>query len=304
MVLLALSLFLTLVILITGGVGVSMVVKEARAAEMSVGTYYKNKVIVLMYHDVRPELTNTKSLPLDKLDRQLTLLRENQFNIISMDQYKRFIREGAVIPDNAVSLTFDDGYESFYKHAYPMLKKHGATATSFIIVSSIDAFKEGQEPKITWEQMREMKQAGFDFYSHTYNSHIYSSANDKGTNKIPALRGRIYKEELGRRELDSEYEERIRSDFRQANEILSDKLGVKNDVLAFPYGASSDTTHKVAQEEGIDIMFRVKPGINGPGQFIGYRLNAGNYDNDPEELIELMKNAEKELVQQELSTSE
>ena len=34
-----------------------------------------------------------------------------------------------------VVITFDDGYRDFYTHAFPVLEKHGFTASMFIVSS-------------------------------------------------------------------------------------------------------------------------------------------------------------------------
>ncbi|SDS70094.1 biofilm PGA synthesis lipoprotein PgaB [Paenibacillaceae bacterium GAS479] len=259
------------------------------------GLYYKNKVIVLMYHDVRPDPNDSKSLALDRLDRQLSLLKANNFKIIDMDRYKQFIRGKASVPDNAVLLTFDDGYESFYQYAYPMLRKHGLSATNFIIAGSIDNRKHAGVTKLTWMQIQQMKQDGIDFYSHSYDSHSFSHSEGPKSSLTALLAGRIYLPKLGRRERETEYERRIRSDLRQANTVLLKQIGVRNDVMAFPYGAFSRPLLQACRQEGIDVTLTVKAGLNGPGQYNGFRLNAGGMDNNPDLQIALMKQAVQKL---------
>ncbi|PLT43763.1 polysaccharide deacetylase family protein [Paenibacillus sp. FSL W8-1187] len=259
------------------------------------GRYYRNKVLVLMIHDVAPAPADDKALALDKLDRQLTLLRANNFHVISMDEYKRFIRRKGPVPDNAVLLTFDDGYESFYRYAYPLLLKHGVTATNFLIASTIGDARRDGVAKLSWEQVREMKRGGMEFYSHSFNSHAYAPEAALGGGQTALLAGRVFVPRLGRRETEREYERRIASDVRQANAVLREKLGVRNDVLAFPYGAFSQPLLRACRKEGIDVTLTVKPGLNGPGQHNGYRLNAGGADNDPALQIALMKHAEERL---------
>ena len=56
------------------------------------GIYYRDKVTVLMYHDVQPFPIDSRSLPLAKLDKQIQLLKDNNFHIIDMEHYKAFLR--------------------------------------------------------------------------------------------------------------------------------------------------------------------------------------------------------------------
>ncbi len=43
--------------------------------------------------------------------------------------------EGATVPSNAVLVTFDDGYQSFYTAAYPILKSLRIPAVNFVITT-------------------------------------------------------------------------------------------------------------------------------------------------------------------------
>ena len=44
------------------------------------------------------------------------------YTVLSMDQVLECLRGRAAVPDKAVALTFDDGYENFYEYAFPVLQ--------------------------------------------------------------------------------------------------------------------------------------------------------------------------------------
>jgi len=259
------------------------------------GHYYRDHVLVLMYHDVSPAPTDTRSLSVRNLDRQLLLMKENHFNWIDMAQYRDFVLHNRPVPENAVLLTFDDGYESFYRYAYPVLLKYHAPASSFLIVSTVGNPAKGGVPKLTWEQVKEMHRQGIDFFSHTFDLHAYANTDARGKHPAPALAARLWLNSQNRRETEQEYESRIESDLRQANARLKAELGSDNHVLAFPYGAFSASALNVCRKLGIDVTLTVKAGINGPGQTNGFRLNAGGMANDPDLQIALMKQALQRL---------
>ena len=60
------------------------------------------------------------------------------------------------------SLTFDDGCESDYIHAFPVLLELGFRATFFIVPSLV-----GSTGFATWTQLREMVAAGMEIGSHS-----------------------------------------------------------------------------------------------------------------------------------------
>lgn len=90
--------------------------------------------------------------------------------------------------DKLVVLTFDDGFRDFYDEAFPVLKEFGFTATMFLptgfIADSRRLFRPaGQKIEkgrggagfptakecLTWDEVRELRQFGISFGSHTVN---------------------------------------------------------------------------------------------------------------------------------------
>jgi len=252
------------------------------------GVYYKDKVLVLMYHEIsdNPKIKSIISPELFK--SQLEAIVNQGFNVISMDDYMAFMLDRKPVPNNAVLLTFDDGYESFYTEVYPILKKMRLTATNFIIVSSIDNPKHIGRPKLSWEQMKEMKAGGMSFFNHTFDSHQYGPYNAKGDMK-PVMSKRLYLKALKRIETKEEFTLRVTKDLALSERTLRQNLGNTYGVLAFPYGAYRPEVIQVAKQTDIPIMFTVNAGINTRADRIGYRVNAGNQKMNPTKLIQLMK---------------
>lgn len=259
------------------------------------GIYYKDRVLVLMYHDLSPEPKDAGTLSVVNFEKQLELMRDNNFHWITMSEYTDFILHSAPVPDNAVLLTFDDGYESFYTYAYPLLKKYQAPASNFLIVNAIDNPEYKGIPKVTWEQVELMHRNGIEFFSHTYDSHKYAKTDSTSTEETAMLAGRIYLKDQQRQETEEEYKQRITKDLKQANDILQQKLGIQNHVLAFPFGGFSKTLLDLCGQLGMDVTLTVKMGLNKPGQTNGFRLNTGGMANDPALQLSLMKHAEKKL---------
>lgn len=221
--------------------------------------HYKNKVLVLMYHHI-DEKESAITISPKKFKQHIQALLDNHYNIIPMERFIHFLRSETDVPPNAVVITFDDGYESFYKYAYPELKSRGLTATNFVIVSYIDKQPDPSLPYLTWSEMNEMKQNGFSFYSHTYNLHA-SVPNEKGISVAP-LTNRIFLKSEKRLETEEEYKTRVIDDLTHANKILEEKLGNNIPLLCFPLGAYNSEVVKLANEVGIQYLFTIQSGIN------------------------------------------
>lgn len=253
------------------------------------GIYYSNKAAVLMYHDITEQPRAGKSEMTSTLFKeQMELLKADGFHIISLNEYADFILNDGSVPDNAVLITFDDGYESFYKDAFPILKEYGYPAVNFIIVSTVgDASLKG-EPKMTWDQMREMQKSGMDFYSHTYDLHHYGVMREDGLTKPVMTRKQYFKDEK-RTETEEEYTKRITDDLAAAEQKIKEELNNPRGVVAFPYGAYNEQVLEIMKSLGIELSFTVKPGLNAKGQTNGYRINGAKEGESAKQLIEKLK---------------
>ncbi|WP_018132601.1 polysaccharide deacetylase family protein [Effusibacillus pohliae] len=229
--------------------------------------YYQDQVIVLMYHHIDPEQRGS-SITLENLTRHLDTMREQGFHFIRMSDYLSFVKGEQSIPENAVVLTFDDGYESFYTYVYPELKKRGLSASNYVIVGSTDHFDPKKIPHLTWDQMREMKKNGIEFYNHTYDSHEF--INHSTTFASP-----IFLPEKNRLETQEEYRQRIYDDLALAEKRLEEELGHQpHRVLCFPGGVYNDTILEVCNQLGMKVFLTTNEGINDRNQKLVYRISA------------------------------
>ena len=124
-------------------------------------------VPVLMYHDLADRLDQVPAahrpyvVSTDAFRGQMRLLKEATLGGTRLD---------AVLgpPPASVSrgricvITFDDGHESNYTHALPLLQEVGLRATFFVTVGRI-----GQTPYMSWEQINALDSAGMEIGSHS-----------------------------------------------------------------------------------------------------------------------------------------
>jgi len=132
---------------------------------------------VLMYHSLSDDPENgvagyykTNTAP--SIFRQhLAQLAEEGYKTIDLPQLIDSLASGQLPSDKSIVITFDDGFKNFYTEAFPALSKYGFTATMFLptafISNSRMSFKKAE--CLTWNEIREMRQAGMQFGSHTVN---------------------------------------------------------------------------------------------------------------------------------------
>lgn len=107
----------------------------------------------------------------------LCYLRRNGYETIDLDRLADWL-EGAdvTLPEKPIILTFDDGWESVYTQAYPLLKEFGYTAVAYVCPGLVSIGKPGLmaerygEGLMGWETLREIGGDGvIDVQCHTYD---------------------------------------------------------------------------------------------------------------------------------------
>src|SRR5262245_3857846 len=110
--------------LAAGGVGFARMWRQESRAD---------RLLVLLYHRVvSPETyaglhgaERIFSIGEDRFEQQLAWLRSAGYTVVELEQVVRALERGERLPERAVCITFDDGCESVYRNALPLLKRHG-----------------------------------------------------------------------------------------------------------------------------------------------------------------------------------
>jgi peptidoglycan/xylan/chitin deacetylase (PgdA/CDA1 family) len=192
----------------------------------------RRPVPILMYHEIaEPSLTRSRlAVSPDAFAAQLEYLCQESFQTITMSELSAVLAGGGgQLPDRAVVLTFDDGYEDFHSTALPLLKRHGFTATVFVTtgwVQDAGPLSAGRRPgrMLSWSQIAEAVHAGIEVGSH--------SRRHPQLDQLPASM--------------------LREDLYSSKAQLEDKLGAAIPGLAYPYGYSNARVRQAARDIGYD----------------------------------------------------
>ena len=92
-----------------------------------------------MYHHIQADSPVLYSLTvsLKSFERQIRWLSQKGYETISLERLGRFIQGQDTLPTKPVIITFDDGYQSVWDHAKPVLDQSGFTATVFLVFRAI-----------------------------------------------------------------------------------------------------------------------------------------------------------------------
>lgn len=129
---------------------------------------------VLMYHSVDENRAFFNVAPKD-FERQIGYLHNRRFRVVLLSDLFKMVSEGRDI-SSCVSITFDDGYESVFRNALPVLKKYDMQASIFIssgLLGTTYTTSDGVGlPIVSLDMLHKYHDAStFELLSHTKNHH-------------------------------------------------------------------------------------------------------------------------------------
>lgn len=143
----------------------------------------------LMYHEVPRETSDAGyfAVPRDRLAAHLDAIHALGLSARSLEEVL------ARPAGDSVALTFDDGHETHYREAFPLLVERQATATFFVASAQV-----GASGYVTWEQLREMAAAGMSIQSHTATHPFLSELSRQDATRELAASKAAIERKLGR----------------------------------------------------------------------------------------------------------
>jgi peptidoglycan/xylan/chitin deacetylase (PgdA/CDA1 family) len=194
------------------------------------------KVPILLYHRFGPERTDSMTVTTSVFESHLKYLMNNGYKVIPLRQLVDFyLHRKPPLPSRSVVITVDDGHKTVYTEMLPLVKKYRIPVTLFIYPSAIS----NASYAMTWDQLKEIKKTGlFDFQSHSYWHPNFKK--DK------------------KRLKPSEYEKSVEMQLKKSKEKLEKELGVKVDMIAWPFGIYDKELVSKASDSGYIAAFTLE----------------------------------------------
>ena len=250
---------------------------QAFAAKTTKFYEYSNAkgVTVINYHSFGDykEIANINIT--EKLFReQLKMLKDNGYSTITEEQLIAYLQGHGRIPEKSIFLTIDDGYESVYTIAYPILKEMGMQATLFVIANDVETGVRKSVPMLDWQQIKEMSNSGvLHIGNHTYDLHW------RGKNDTPKHEAMILNQKKNGEPLTNEERRRyIQEDITKAHQLIETYTGVAPKSFAYPYGVYDRIAEQAVKDAGYTIDYSTQGGFNvfGQGTVHIKRIDASN----------------------------
>lgn len=185
----------------------------------------KQEVAVLNYHffydpTLGEECNEVICLTTQKFREHINYLKENNFKILTMDEFTKWIYGEIDVPENSVLITIDDGAMGTGKHngnkLIPIIEEYKIPATLFLIAG--------------WWDINNYRSDYLTIQSHTYDMHKYGSCG----------RGQL---------VCANYEE-AKTDLKKSLDIIGN-----NTSFCYPFYSYDEEAIQAIKDLGFKIAF-------------------------------------------------
>lgn len=204
---------------------------------------------ILLYHAIQECNFRTDKMglavPQDVFYMQMKYLKEEGFYVTGLSQLIDTIIYGRLIPEKSIAITFDDGYKSIFKNAFPILKEFNFSAALFINIFVIErripeCFYWHAWDALSWEEIKALSSAGIAIGSHGY-SH---------------------------RGLDKLSEKELQYEISKSQDLIESRLGSKANTFSYPNGTFNRSVKNALKKNNFICSCSSIEGVNDAGSDI------------------------------------
>ena len=197
-------------------------------------------VPVLMYHVINPPPSGAKFpglyVPAGEFAAQMQALKAAGWHAVTLDQVEAYWTRGVSLgPGKPIVLTFDNGYQSQYTNALPVLKRMGWVGNEMIQLDFINLTSQGG---LTDAQVREMIAAGWELDTQGLTHYDLITASPS----------------------------KLHDEVFNARQQLRQRYGVPVDWFAYPSGHYNTSVITALKDAGFAGSMTVIPGWASPSQ--------------------------------------
>ena len=180
-----------------------------------------------MYHRFDEEKYPSTNIQLEIFKEQLKIIDEQGIKFIHPKNFKQSLSNNK--KERKILLTIDDGLQSFYNNAWPILKKNEIPFILFVNTREVGSYNY-----MDWDQIKEIHQSEFAEIGNHSHSHEY---------------------------LVNESPEVIREDIVKSINIFKNKLGTNSKFFSYPFGEYSLEFKKIIKDLEFEFAFGQHSGV-------------------------------------------
>ena len=184
-------------------------------------------IIAIMYHRFNENKYPSTNIRIDDFTKHINLIKAGNFKFIKAEDFENHINLKNT--ERKILLTIDDGFESFYLNAWPILKAEKIPFILFVSTREV-----GANNYMNWDQIREIAKEDFVHIGNHSHTHEY-------------LIDRTKKE--------------IEEDIKKSMAIFKKELGFNSPFFSYPFGEYSLEFKKIIKDLNFKYAFGQHSGV-------------------------------------------
>lgn len=212
---------------------------------------------VVMYHHVteNDKRAGKYVVKKEELANDLDYIQRMGYETVTVEDLIAYVDGKKQLPKKIIMITFDDGFESTYKLAWPPFAERKMKAVVSPIGSVTETYTQSGDRNVNyaymnWDQLAEIdKSDEFEVQNHTYDMHYSESGKRKGLSKMSG-------------ESDEQYKAILKNDLEKMQTLLKKNSGIHATAAVYPFGLYSKPTLEVVKELGFRCSMVCEERIN------------------------------------------
>ena len=180
-----------------------------------------------MYHRFEENKYPSTNIKIKDFNEHIRIIEENNISFINPKNFEKELKNNK--SKRKILLTIDDGFLSFYKNAWPILKEKKIPFILFVSTREIGAYNY-----MTWNQIKEIQNEDFVEIGNHSHTHEY---------------------------LVDESNELIKEDISKSISIFNKNLGKNSKFFSYPFGEYSNDFKKIINDFGFKYAFGQHSGV-------------------------------------------
>ena len=180
-----------------------------------------------MYHRFNENKYPSTNIRVEDFTKHINLIKAENLNFIKAEDFENHINSKNI--ERKILLTIDDGFESFYLNAWPILKAEKIPFILFVSTREV-----GANNYMNWDQIREIAKEDFVHIGNHSHTHEY-------------LIDRTKKE--------------IEEDIKKSMAIFKKELGFNSPFFSYPFGEYSLEFKKIIKNLNFKYAFGQHSGV-------------------------------------------
>ena len=180
-----------------------------------------------MYHRFEENKYPSTNIKINDFKEHLKIIEENNIKFINPKDFEYELKNNKL--QRKILLTVDDGFLSFYKNAWPILKEKKIPFILFVSTREVGAFNY-----MTWDQIREISKENFVEIGNHSHTHEY---------------------------LADENNNIIKKDIQKSIEIFNKELGNNSIFFSYPFGEYSNDFKNIIKDFDFKYAFGQHSGV-------------------------------------------